>query len=173
MTTTMAVSPAALLLLGGVSASDSTNSTATTVIDVPTAHYRLFKTSFVGNPPRASLERCQGNCANDDQCAEGLVCYQRDRYEEVPGCSGGENDGSKTDYCIIPLTTNTPTPQPTKAIIQSPTPLLTITAPTAAPTTSKLATVNIEPLPDVEFVANPPRSPLGVCQGDCVSLQLQ
>jgi len=34
------------------------------------------------------------------KCDEGLVCWQRDRLEAVPGCEGGEEADSRTDYCI-------------------------------------------------------------------------
>jgi hypothetical protein len=33
------------------------------------------------------------------QCESGLFCFQRSRYGAVPGCSGGEFEGSNTDYC--------------------------------------------------------------------------
>ena len=34
------------------------------------------------------------------QCDTGLVCYQREPGEEVPGCAGGEDADSHTDYCV-------------------------------------------------------------------------
>ena len=43
---------------------------------------------------------CQGECEDhDDDCAEGLVCYDiRSEYEPVPGCSG---EGERSEnYCI-------------------------------------------------------------------------
>lgn len=33
-------------------------------------------------------------------CQEGLRCFQRNGGEEVPGCSCGAEDDSRTDYCI-------------------------------------------------------------------------
>eukprot|EP00980_Cylindrotheca_fusiformis_P003049 scaffold713_cov131-Cylindrotheca_fusiformis.AAC.7 len=48
------------------------------------------------------LGRCEGDCDNDHDCGHGLVCFQRDEYESVPGCSGGSSDGSRSDYCIVP-----------------------------------------------------------------------
>eukprot|EP00985_Skeletonema_marinoi_P016673 scaffold8993_cov207-Skeletonema_marinoi.AAC.29 len=47
------------------------------------------------------LSKCRGDCDNDQECQEGLMCYQRGSYEGVPGCLGGEVDGSGTDYCVV------------------------------------------------------------------------
>eukprot|EP00980_Cylindrotheca_fusiformis_P017051 scaffold5231_cov83-Cylindrotheca_fusiformis.AAC.6 len=46
------------------------------------------------------LGRCEGDCDSNDDCEAGLICFQRDENESVPGCSGGSSDGSRTDYCI-------------------------------------------------------------------------
>ena len=44
------------------------------------------------------LQLCEGNCDIDSHCADGLICFQRDGFTSVPGCSGeGEKD---YDYCI-------------------------------------------------------------------------
>ena len=40
-----------------------------------------------------------GDCDSDNDCVPGLFCFQRGSYQEVPGCDGGDTDGSKTDYC--------------------------------------------------------------------------
>ena len=42
---------------------------------------------------------CQGDCDDDDMCADGLVCQQRDADEVVVGCDGEAEDG--TDYCVV------------------------------------------------------------------------
>uniref|UniRef100_A0A7S4N0E7 Uncharacterized protein n=1 Tax=Odontella aurita TaxID=265563 RepID=A0A7S4N0E7_9STRA len=40
---------------------------------------------------------CRGDCDQDGHCADGLVCFERDNYDPVPGCSG---DGQwAKDYC--------------------------------------------------------------------------
>ena len=44
------------------------------------------------------LQRCQGDCDDDNECAVGLVCFQRSMGQAVPGCRGTP-DGS-TDYCV-------------------------------------------------------------------------
>ena len=48
---------------------------------------------------------CEGDCDEDADCAEGLVCGRRDDYESVNGCSGegGFSDTKKgSDICIYP-----------------------------------------------------------------------
>jgi hypothetical protein len=67
----------------------------------PSVHY-------VGNQNRPSrpLELCEGDCDNDNHCVEGLICFQRNSGQPVPGCRGF--DGSRTDYCIDPSALNTP-----------------------------------------------------------------
>ncbi|CAJ1897025.1 unnamed protein product [Cylindrotheca closterium] len=46
------------------------------------------------------LSICMGDCDEDSDCGPGLMCFQRNAYESVPGCFGGANDESRTDYCI-------------------------------------------------------------------------
>lgn len=40
---------------------------------------------------------CEGDCDTNDDCREGLICYQRDPNEPVPGCEG--NDDSSKCTC--------------------------------------------------------------------------
>jgi hypothetical protein len=48
----------------------------------------------------APCEACQGDCDSDDDCNSGLKCFQRNGYEQVPGCAaGGDHDVSEYDYC--------------------------------------------------------------------------
>jgi hypothetical protein len=59
--------------------------------------------SYSSNPTdRYPLGRCRGDCDDDSQCKVGLICFQRNSNEAVPGCDGGKSDDSKTDYCIDP-----------------------------------------------------------------------
>ena len=51
---------------------------------------------------------CQGDCDEDSDCEEGLVCIQRDGFEQVLGCTGhggifdrSGNDVCSLDYCNI------------------------------------------------------------------------
>lgn len=46
------------------------------------------------------LGLCEGDCKDDDDCAEGLVCLDRDSEDEVPGCAGEPRKGD--DYCVLP-----------------------------------------------------------------------
>ena len=42
----------------------------------------------------------------------GLVCFQRNAKQAVPGCLGGEHDWSLTDYCVPKVVPNPPPPAP-------------------------------------------------------------
>ena len=33
-------------------------------------------------------EKCRGECSDDDDCKDGLFCYRRFGFEQVPGCTG-------------------------------------------------------------------------------------
>lgn len=46
------------------------------------------------------LGNCEGDCDNDNDCKCGLKCFQRNHYEDVPGCHGSGSSG--TDYCYVP-----------------------------------------------------------------------
>lgn len=48
------------------------------------------------------LGLCAGDCDQNSDCDEGLVCYQRGENDPVPFCFGGENDDSSNDYCTYP-----------------------------------------------------------------------
>ena len=53
-----------------------------------------------GSPSTAfPLQECQGDCDDDDDCDWGLYCFQRGRYDGVPGCSGGESESASSDFC--------------------------------------------------------------------------
>lgn len=43
---------------------------------------------------------CEGDCDHDDDCESGLKCFQRRRYQHVPGCSRSGKFGK--DYCYNP-----------------------------------------------------------------------
>lgn len=45
------------------------------------------------------LSDCLGDCDSDSDCQEGLVCFERNGGEDVPGCIGGSSDTTDTDYC--------------------------------------------------------------------------
>lgn len=59
---------------------------------------------------------CEGDCDSDLDCNNGLVCFQRGGWEEVPGCTGEGSPGF--DYCIRSPSPS-PTPSPIYGNIQS------------------------------------------------------
>ena len=147
----------------------------------------LPKVKFIKWNPTRPLNECEGDCDKDHHCADGLVCYQRGANEEVPGCTGGKSDNSRTDYCIrpaadtAPLNTSSPTPLPTIPPLSSvtpgptalPTPVptqLPTPAPTVNPTSRPVQVIvqeNVSNLPNVKFVHLNPNNPLNECEGDC------
>ena len=75
--------------------------------------FGYFATKYIaylgnnGNPRDAyPLGECQGDCDKNEDCEGELICFHRDAsdyyYEPVPGCLGGTEDGSRTDYCVLP-----------------------------------------------------------------------
>jgi hypothetical protein len=69
-----------------------------------TAANPIITVSVYGSNPtdHYPLERCAGDCDNDDHCAGRLICHQNNGLlgQEVPGCSGF--DTGSTDYCVDP-----------------------------------------------------------------------
>jgi len=56
------------------------------------------------------VPECEGDCDSDANCASGLKCFQRSKFEAVKGCvSGGKADVSGGDYCYNPLFKGTAT----------------------------------------------------------------
>lgn len=49
-------------------------------------------------PEGFPLPVCAGDCDDDDDCQDGLVCLQRDFEEPVAGCEGLGEEGY--DYCV-------------------------------------------------------------------------
>ena len=59
-----------------------------------------FNSITDGSPFTAfPLQECEGDCDDDDDCDWGLYCFQRGRYDGVPGCSGGESESASSDFC--------------------------------------------------------------------------
>ena len=68
-----------------------------------------------------TLQRCEADCDNDDECAGTLRCFQRGSaapLAPVPGCCGLGSGGS--DYCYDPDDEQLP-PEPTLGPTQAPT----------------------------------------------------
>jgi len=55
-------------------------------------------TSSNPGPEALPLQRCAGDCDNDDHCDDGLFCMQNNKLEAVPGCIGAQTSG--WDYCV-------------------------------------------------------------------------
>ena len=63
-------------------------------------HAEQYRNSEVLSKLFTKYDRPQGDCSSDHDCSDGLICFQRTGFTEVPGCSG-EGVESK-DYCIYP-----------------------------------------------------------------------
>ena len=91
---------------------------------------------------------------------DGLRRFQRETGGvEVPGCRGGAEDNSKTDYCTLDLNS-------------SASPSLSTFSPTPSPTNDDPEPTNeptLTPRGIYNFGGNPPPDafPLGLCEGDC------
>jgi hypothetical protein len=118
----------------------------------------------------SNLGRCEGDCDDDSHCGPGLVCFQRNANEATPGCTGGEDDGSRTDYCVyeqeifMQEPTASPTSNPSGSPSAKPTPAPTVSldsssrnSPTGPPTS--LPTPNPTALSSSHPTANPTESP--------------
>ena len=66
-------------------------------------------------------DQCEGDCDNDNDCAGGLRCFQRVRFEAVPGCGGVGSGRGGWDYCYdggagAAIAVKPPTPRPTRGV---------------------------------------------------------
>jgi hypothetical protein len=52
--------------------------------------------------PVFPVGNCDGDCDSDDDCLDGLKCFQRDGNEEVPGCVGDQEAFYGKDFCYNP-----------------------------------------------------------------------
>jgi len=120
------------------------------------------------------LRRCEADCDDDDECAAGLMCYQRDDAEPVPGCNGTPRDG--WDYCVRPsdvvllellLDTDEPTARPTMSL-GGEEETTTTTSPTTSPTQRPSVRPTMPP-PGVVFSFPEGSEPKDMqrCRGDC------
>lgn len=117
----------------------------------------------------APLRRCEADCDGDGECAPGLVCYQRDGDEPVPGCDGTPRSG--WDYCVrgsdlelLELRdTDEPTLRPTMGRGAE---VVDTIVPTAGPTVKPTL-----PPPGVVFSfpegTEPDKGEMQRCMGDC------
>ena len=115
------------------------------------------------------LALCHGDCDTSLDCQPGLVCYQRDSFEPVPGCSGGQDVSSSSDFCVkdvyANLPTGTPTDSPSKQPTRSPS-----KPPVGTPTTNPTGRPSgkaTQPSSDLPCVSESSNLPLQRCFGDC------
>lgn len=99
----------------------------------------LFEAGNNGSPESVfPLAFCHGDCDNDGECGEGLVCHYRDGTNaDEPmdgyGCIGTPDSG--TDYCIIAPTPSPVTPAPVTPAPVTPSPVETPAPVTPSPVT--------------------------------------
>ena len=77
--------------------------------------YRIKSASFVLTALNVLVS---GNCESDEDCAQGLVCWERSLGEETRawGCAGVGGSGlAEMNVCLMPedMPTNSPTRSPT------------------------------------------------------------
>jgi hypothetical protein len=78
------------------------------------SHKGSLVLTFLVNLNNVKMLLGQGDCDSNSDCRGGMVCFQRNEHDPVPGCVGGENDGSRTDYCIA---SSAPAPSPTTTVV--------------------------------------------------------
>jgi len=140
------------------------------------------------------LPRCAGDCDSDGDCDGNLICFQRNRFDDVPGCNGGSAEATRTDYCVLPANapnltptaTTRPSPRPSaRPSTMQPAPTQDLPVPTSAGTQTiryigNSKYVNVRNTLQLTVSSYPvffyfsdgsPASafPLGACQGDCDS----
>jgi hypothetical protein len=168
--------------------SQTTSPTATSTVQTSTDG-SLKQIENLGWEPAFKLDECQGDCDTDDDCMDGLVCFDREvSMTPVPGCTGGESDFSLTDYCIraqqpvLPelggdetvisrVDTAAPTSSPSSVVAAAPTssPSVPIAVATGSPTEvvpTQSVPISSDAVPLNPVGWSPPaeQKPLGVCQ---------
>lgn len=140
---------------------------------------------------KQTLGVCEGKCFQDKDCEGNLVCFKRSfPNKPVPGCLGGEDDLTLSNYCADPEAfTDAPTQAPTQSpsisptLSQAPSPYGELEYTLRFPGLEDL-TINLDPEPKalrgnsiqmdicpplLFYGADPPATafPLGLCEGDC------
>jgi hypothetical protein len=147
----------------------------TTISDIPDPLPlpTQLRTKYIGNngSPESGfpLGECEGDCDRNSDCEGDLICHQRSAHEAVPGCDGGKDDSSDTDYCIRPTATIGGDKQnlaaTTSTTTGSPTPIPAPTSPRPSPFPTPIPTKNPSGYLNykkVERIKN-----LKECEGDC------
>jgi hypothetical protein len=105
------------------------------------------------NDTTTTAEKCQGNCITDDECNQGLKCFQRQNYEPVPGCKG--LGAHSTNYCYNPADDDfngVGSTSPVTSTISNAPSITTTLSPSVVPT---LKSGNIVPVPTVTDTMSP------------------
>lgn len=79
--------------------------------------HHFSSTHFHSLTLSCTLALLLGDCDSNNDCVGDLICFQRNGNAAVPGCIGGENDGSRTDYCVSP-SSSVPPPQTPELRVQ-------------------------------------------------------
>jgi hypothetical protein len=75
---------------------------------VETPPGKLIDYSGSPRPYHFPLGECKGDCDKDSDCADGLICHQRNANQTVPGCFDGKKYATRTDFCVVALPTAPP-----------------------------------------------------------------
>jgi len=113
-----------------------------------------------GSYADGTLGHCQGDCDDDDECQDGLICFHDDL---PPGCKG--TPSSSYDFCYDPLWASNDTFSPTSNPTTHPTPQPIDWTP--GPTTNPTGQPTMEGYKALKNFGWSPATPLYECEGDC------
>jgi hypothetical protein len=106
----------------------------------------VYKDGYSADTDPYPLLACRGDCDRDSDCDTGLICFKRDGFTPVPGCSGEGRENK--DYCYDPSTpspkTNVPTVDSSQQPSQSNAPSFS-TVPSEVPTETNAPSISINP----------------------------
>lgn len=59
-----------------------------------------YGSSSIIPPDFYPLRLCEGNCNNDDECGEGLICEEREVGDLALHCTG-DFDATSSNFCVL------------------------------------------------------------------------
>ena len=144
------------------------------VEDEETMDDGLPEAVLVGNnndPAFFPLGKCEGDCDSNDECAEGLICFQRRNEEAIPGCSTPDSELYGIDFCVDPADLSEGEASTSNTMITTTGALVVSSSVNTStkPARTKPTVVQVQVLPTLELFANNEAERLGNCQGDCDS----